>query len=107
MECLQHDFEGNFFFGILFFYFLGCNIRLFPSSSSTSSSDSNEQFCMFDSQTGERPATKGEAIESGMVGGSVIGTAGIVTASQIGMYVCMYVCIYVCVYEGMCTYMYI
>jgi hypothetical protein len=36
-------------------------------------------------ETNERPLNKNEAVEDGVVGGTVVGTTGTVTATQIGV----------------------
>jgi hypothetical protein len=57
--------------------FSGCNIVTLPSSS-------QESFCHFDPLILDRPDSKGDAVFDGVVGGSLMGTAGVITVSQIG-----------------------
>jgi hypothetical protein len=40
---------------------------------------------MHDAAVAERPATKAAAVSGNVVGGSLVGTAGVVAVSQIGM----------------------
>jgi hypothetical protein len=88
-DCLQHDFEGKYFLlyiinwmikieYIKYLYnFLGCR--------RVKRSDDGIDVCRFYIDGYSRPENKSTAMEDGMIGGTVVGSAGAVGTTQIGV----------------------
>jgi hypothetical protein len=76
---LQHDFEGLFLFFLYFFFYLGCRRVSF------SSDNVSVDLCRFVVDVISRPNNKTEAVADSVIGGTVVGTTGVASTTQIGV----------------------
>jgi hypothetical protein len=85
-DCLQHDFEGVIYY--FYFLFIIYFLLFFTGCRRVPSSIPGVYLCRYinynENETA-RPLNKSEAMGDSVVGGTVLGTAGGATVTQVGM----------------------